>query len=159
MKEFLNTLMIGDWVKYIGKGDGYYQRIGPSLLKDFYYQDNEEVSEVTIKPVLLSREMIERNGWKLVSAQGNWEEIYEKRVQEGKDNNTYEVVIYMEKPYDGKVVQVWIFKDFPQVAKNYKEYVASINHRSSHENIYVHTFQNLLNLAGLKETSEEFNIM
>ena len=24
---------------------------------------------------------------------------------------------------------------------------------------YVHTFQNLLNLVGLKETSEEFNIM
>ena len=153
MKEFLNTLMLNDWVDY---GD-FRTRVGAGMLKVFAY--NEEGSEIDIKPIPLTKSMIESNGWKCVSAQGNYEEIYEKRVQEGKDNDTYTVVIYMEKPYDGKVVQVWIFKDFPQVAKNYKEYVASINHRSSHENIYVHTFQNLLNLAGLKETSEEFNII
>ena len=155
MKEFLNTLMLNNWVDY---GD-FRTRVGAGLLKSLAY--NEEGSEIDVKPVPLTRSMIESNGWKLLSTLDSLEDVYGKKVQEGRDNSTYSISIHVSnsKDREGKVVQVWVFKDYPQKAKNYKECVAALNHRLDHEDIYVHTFQNLLNIVGLKDTSEEFNIM
>ena len=152
MKEFLNTLMIGNWVKYIGKGDGYYQRIGPSLLKDFYYQDNEEVSEKTIKPVLLSKKMFELNGFKSVTDANSKDDVYTKRVQEGPNNDEYDISVHF---HADDITQIWVQKVIRTVVWGEEHEWLGMLCRVK----YVHTFQNWLNITGLKETAEEFNIM
>ena len=81
MKEFLNTLMIGDWVEC----DGVPTRVNAGMLRALYYSDDEETPPTDIKPILMTRDMIEHNGWRLVLDFGD-EDLYGKRVQEGKDN-------------------------------------------------------------------------
>ena len=94
MKEFLNTLMLNNWVDY---GD-FRTRVGAGLLKSLAY--NEEGSEIDVKPVPLTRSMIESNGWKLLSTSDSLEDVYGKKVQEGRDNSTYSVSIHVSNRKD-----------------------------------------------------------
>ena len=148
MKEFLNTLMIGNWVEY----DGVRIRVDAGMLRALYYSDNEEYSQTNIKPILLTRDMIEHNGWRLVLA-FNEEDVYGKRVQEGKDNDEYIVGVYVSQ--NNEVCKVVVFKVMRQEHVEHRDFIGMLKHTRVH----VHTFQNLLNLVGLKETSEEFSIM
>lgn len=152
MKEFLNTLMIDNWVDYTDKGNSYYQRVGPGMLKDFYYKDGEDVSEMTLKPILLTREMIKDNGWKLVLSSHILNDVYKKRVQEGPDNDVYDISVHF---HADNITQIWVQKVIGKTGLGDEHEWIGMLCRVK----YVHTFQNWLNITGLKETSEEFNIM
>ena len=52
--------------------------------------------------------MIEHNGWRLVSPLDSWEDVYEKRVQEGRDNDEY--IVGMHVSSNDEVRQVGVFK-------------------------------------------------
>ena len=149
MKDFLNTLMIGDWVEC----DGVPTRVSAGMLRALYYSDDEECSQTDIKPILMTRDMIEHNGWRLVLDFGD-EDLYGKRVQEGKDNDEYIVSMYVSQ--NNEVCKVDVCKVVR--IKGYGEYRDFVC-MFKHTRVHVHTFQNLLNSLGLKETSEEFNIM
>lgn len=98
--------------------------------------------------------MIEHNGWRLVSPLDSWEDVYEKRVQEGRDNDEY--IVNMHVSSNNEVCQMWVFKVMRHKEHGEsRDFIGMLNR----VRFYVHTFQNLLNLVGLKETSEEFNIM
>ena len=77
-----------------------------------------------------------------------------ERVQEGRDNDEY--IVGMHVSSNDEVRQVGVFK-----VMRLKEHGESHDFIGmlKHTRVHVHNFQNLLNSLGLKETSEEFNIM
>ena len=85
-----------------------------------------------------------------------WQKAAQKafKTQIREDNDEY--IVGMHVSSNDEVRQVGVFKVMRlKEHGEYRDFIGMLNHTR----VCVHTFQNLLNSLGLKETSEEFNIM